>query len=48
MEIDPASRRSLEITRTLSGETKGSLLSVIDQTTTAAGARKLANVFQRR
>ena len=42
MEIDPASRRSLEITRTLSGDTKGSLLSVIDQTTTAAGARKLA------
>ena len=43
MEIDPASRRSLEITRTLSGQTKGSLLSVIDVTTTAAGGRQLAS-----
>ena len=43
MEIDPASRRSLEITRTLSGQTKGSLLSVIDKTLTAAGGRQLAS-----
>ena len=43
MEIDPASRRSLEITRTLSGQTKGSLLSVIDTTLTAAGGRQLAS-----
>ena len=42
MEIDPATRRSLEITRTLSGERKGSLLFAIDQTVTAAGARLLA------
>ncbi|MCE2516447.1 MAG: DNA mismatch repair protein MutS [Alphaproteobacteria bacterium] len=42
MEIDPASRRSLEITRTLSGKTQGSLLSVIDRTTSAAGGRLLA------
>ena len=42
MEIDPATRRSLEITRTLSGERKGSLLFAIDHTVTAAGARLLA------
>ena len=42
MEIDPASRRSLELTRTLTGETKGSLLSVIDKTLTAAGGRLMA------
>lgn len=42
MEIDPASRRSLELSRTLSGETRGSLLSVIDKTRTAAGGRLLA------
>jgi len=42
MEMDPASRRSLEITRTLSGKTQGSLLAAIDDTSTAAGARLLA------
>ena len=42
MEIDQATRRSLEITRTLGGETKGSLLSAIDMTVTAAGGRLLA------
>lgn len=42
MEIDPASRRSLEITRTLAGHTQGSLLAVIDRTVTAAGGRLLA------
>ena len=42
MEIDPATRKSLEITRTLSGERKGSLLFAIDQTVTVAGARLLA------
>jgi DNA mismatch repair protein MutS len=39
MEIDPATRRSLELTRTLSGERPGSLLHAIDRTQTAAGAR---------
>ncbi len=43
MEIDPASRRSLELTRTLSGKPNGSLLSVIDLTCTGAGGRLLAN-----
>lgn len=41
MAIDPATRTNLELTRTLSGERKGSLLSVIDLTQTAAGARLL-------
>ena len=41
MEIDAATRRNLELTRTLSGETQGSLLSVIDRTVTGAGARTL-------
>ncbi len=42
MEIDQATRRSLEITRTLSGETRGSLLAAIDMTVSAAGGRLLA------
>lgn len=41
MEIDPATRRNLEITRSLSGERKGSLLSMIDYTLTGAGGRLL-------
>lgn len=41
MEIDGATRRNLEFTRTLSGERKGSLLDIIDRTTTGAGARLL-------
>ena len=41
MEIDAATRRNLEMTRTLSGERKGSLLDVIDCTITGAGARLL-------
>ncbi len=43
MTIDAATRRNLELTETLSGERRGSLLSVIDRTVTAAGARELAN-----
>lgn len=41
--IDPMSRQGLELTQTLKGERKGSLLSVLDQTVTAAGSRTLAN-----
>jgi DNA mismatch repair protein MutS len=41
MSIDAATRRNLELTETLSGERRGSLLSVIDFTVTAAGARAL-------
>ncbi len=40
--IDPASRASLELTRSASGDRKGSLLAAIDRTVTGAGARELA------
>jgi DNA mismatch repair protein MutS len=42
MAIDAATRRNLELTETLSGERRGSLLSVIDFTVTAAGSRALS------
>jgi DNA mismatch repair protein MutS len=41
MAIDAASRRNLELTRTLAGERKGSLIDVLDRTVTGAGARLL-------
>ena len=41
VEIDTATRRSLELTRSMSGEKSGTLLSVIDKTLTAPGARLL-------
>src|SRR6185312_11576826 len=43
MQIDAATRRNLELVTSLSGERRGSLLSVIDRTLTAAGARLLAD-----
>ena len=44
MEIDQASRRSLEITRTIrEGRREGSLLAVLDRTVTAMGSRLLAD-----
>lgn len=43
MMIDSATRRNLELIRTLSGEKKGSLLSTIDKTITGAGARLLGS-----
>jgi DNA mismatch repair protein MutS len=42
MEIDVATRRNLELTRTLSGDRRGSLLAAIDRTVTGPGARLLA------
>ncbi|HEY9163763.1 MAG TPA: DNA mismatch repair protein MutS, partial [Magnetovibrio sp.] len=42
MEIDAATRRNLELSETMSGARKGSLLSTIDRTITGAGARLLA------
>ncbi|CAN0502531.1 unnamed protein product, partial [Laminaria digitata] len=42
LSIDAATRRNLELLRTLSGERDGSLLAVIDRTVTGAGARLLA------
>lgn len=41
MEIDAATQRSLELTRTQTNDRKGSLLATIDRTVTAAGARAL-------
>ncbi len=41
MDIDAATRRNLELIRTLTGERKGSLLDVIDRTVTPPGARLL-------
>ena len=41
MAIDAATRANLELTRTLQGETKGSLLATIDRTVTGPGAREL-------
>jgi DNA mismatch repair protein MutS len=43
MEIDAATRRNLELTVTLSGNRKGSLLSTIDRTVSGFGARLLAS-----
>jgi DNA mismatch repair protein MutS len=42
LEIDMATRRNLEMTRTLSGDRAGSLLSSIDRTITGAGGRLLS------
>jgi DNA mismatch repair protein MutS len=42
MQIDAATRRNLELSATLAGERRGSLLAVIDRTATGAGARLLA------
>ncbi len=42
MTLDPATRRNLELTETLrGGQTRGSLLGVLDHTTTPMGARML-------
>jgi DNA mismatch repair protein MutS len=41
MQIDPATRRNLEITRAMAGGREGSLLAAVDRTLTAAGARLL-------
>ncbi|MDU8910900.1 DNA mismatch repair protein MutS [Aestuariicoccus sp. MJ-SS9] len=41
MQIDSATRRNLELTHSMNGGRSGSLLSVIDRTVTAGGARLL-------
>ena len=43
LSIDAATRANLELVRTFLGEARGSLLSVIDRTVTALGARLLAS-----
>jgi DNA mismatch repair protein MutS len=45
--IDSATRANLELTRTTSGDRKGSLLSVLTATVTAAGARLMADFIAR-
>ncbi len=42
MLIDAATRTNLELTATLAGERRGSLIAAIDRTVTGAGARLLA------
>ncbi|WP_420863927.1 DNA mismatch repair protein MutS [Algirhabdus cladophorae] len=42
MQIDPATRKNLEITTSLNGSKSGSLLHAIDRTVTAGGARLFA------
>jgi DNA mismatch repair protein MutS len=42
LALDQATRSNLELMRTLSGERRGSLLSAIDRTVTAAGSRLLS------
>ena len=42
MEIDPATRRNLELVRSLDGRRDGTLLATIDRTLTSPGARLLA------
>ncbi len=42
MEIDPATRRNLELVQTMSGSREGSLLEVMDRTVTGAGGRLMA------
>ncbi len=42
LQMDPATRRNLELTRTLAGERRGSLLDAIDRTLTGAGSRLLS------
>ena len=41
MTLDPATRRNLELTQGIGGQRRGSLLSVLDLTQTAMGARLL-------
>src|SRR6185295_18414084 len=41
LALDAATRRNLELFETLAGERRGSLLSVLDQTRTPMGARRL-------
>jgi DNA mismatch repair protein MutS len=42
MEIDPATRRNLELIKSLDGRRDGSLLATVDRTLTGPGARLLA------
>src|SRR5690606_40679909 len=43
LAIDPATRASLEIDRSQAGSRDGTLLSIVDRTVTAGGARSLSD-----
>ncbi|MCU0411001.1 MAG: DNA mismatch repair protein MutS [Bacteroidetes bacterium] len=45
--LDPSTKRNLEITTTISGETEGSLFSVLDRTLTPMGGRLLKQWINR-
>ena len=45
--IDAATHRNLELTRSLAGTIRGSLLAAVDRTVTAAGARRVAGELAR-
>jgi DNA mismatch repair protein MutS len=45
LRLDAATRRNLELLQTLGGERRGSLLWVLDETTTAMGARRLRDTL---
>ncbi len=45
MQIDSSTRANLEIMETVDGKREGSLVSIVDRTVTAAGARMLASRF---
>src|SRR5690606_8209409 len=47
LAIDPATRASLEIDRSQTGSRDGTLLSIVDRTVTAGGARALAERLAR-
>ncbi len=47
LQIDPATRASLEIDQSMTGERSGSLLATVDRTLTAPGARLLADRITR-
>jgi DNA mismatch repair protein MutS len=46
LQIDPATRRNLEILRSLAGEREGSLVAAVDRTVTGPGARLLTERLQ--
>lgn len=45
MSIDSATRKSLELTKRLSGDSKGSLLDILDYTLTKSGSRLLYKIL---
>ena len=48
LHIDPSTKKSLELTKTLSGEKSGTLLSILDRTVTSQGGRLLLERLSKR